>query len=704
MLVNRRFNTLLFLPLLACGSALAATTPELGKLLSSMPVRFEANAGQYNPKVKFTARTEGYSLFFTGRDVVFVPSGVGSKAVTISLGQANAAPLVDGVNALPAKTSYFTGNRKESWKTGVSQYERVRYTGVYPGVDLVYYGNGRQLEYDFVLKPAANPRQIQMKFGGADVVRMAANGDLLVRAGDRELTQKKPVAYQLNAAGVRQEVACRFRMTGRHAAGFEVGSYDTSRELIIDPPLVYSSYVGGSSEDAITAMTVDRAGIIYVAGYTSSGDIAGTDNSYQGTVGGVTDIWVARINPARAGAASVTAFTYIGGDGADAPTGLAIGTDGLLYITGSTLSTNFPIAGGGLSKSIKGTKDAFVLKIYPSLDGLIASTYLGGTENETAYAIAVDGSGVYVTGVTNSTDFPVSSDALQSVTAGGYDAFVTKLNTDLSALVYSTYLGGERTDEGRGIVVASTGRVYVTGWTSSNGFPAVGNAYQGSNQGGGDVFIAGLDLKLGAGALAYSTYLGGSGDDEPRKLALDTSGSLLLTGFTLSKNFPTSDGAYQPTSGGVGNAFVVKFDPRLNFKNSLQYSTYLGGSDGEAGYDIAGDAGGKIYVTGYTYSANFPTTANAIQPLYGNGCNAFVVKIDPAVAGAAGLVYSTYIGGDNISIGYGVGVTADGRIYVGGFTRERNLKVTGGAFQPSPPSAVGSGDGFVMVIDPASTT
>ena len=699
MLVNRRLSALLFLPVL---SAFGASSPELSKLLSSMPVRFEANAGQHNANVKFTARTDGYSLFFTSRDVVFVPSGEGGKAVTISMGQQNASPIVEGVNALPAKTSYFTGNRKDRWKTGVSQYERVRYAGVYSGVDLVYYGTGRQLEYDFIVKPEANPRQIQMKFHGADAVRMAANGDLLVRAGDRELTQKKPVAYQIGASGVRQEVACRFRMAGRHAAGFEVGSYDRSRELIIDPPLVYSSYVGGASDDGITAMTVDRSGIIYVAGYTYSGDISGTDNSFQGTPGGLTDIWVARINPARQGAAAVTAFTYIGGDGTDIPSGLAIGTDGLLYLTGSTMSTNFPMAGSGLSQALKGTKDAFVLKIYPSLDGLIASTYLGGTANESAYAIAVDGSGVYVTGGTDSTDFPVSSNALQSVTAGGRDAFVTKLDLNLSALVYSTYLGGERTDEGRGIVVASTGRVYVTGWTSSGGFPTVGNAYQGSNQGGGDVFIAGLDLQLGAGALVYSTFLGGSGDDEPRKLALDASGSLLLTGFTLSKDFPTSSGAFQPTNGGIGNAFVVKFDPRLNFKNSLQYSTYLGGADGEAGYDITGDATGKIYVTGYTYSSNFPTTANSIQPLYGNGCNAFVVKIDPAIAGAPGLVYSTYIGGDNITIGYGVAATSDGRIFVGGFTRERNLKVTDGAYQPATPSAVGSGDGFVMVIDPAS--
>lgn len=701
MLVNRRLSAFLFLPVL---SAFGASSPELGKLLSSMPVRFEANAGQHSANVKFTARTDGYSLFFTSRDVVFVPSGEGSKAVTISLGQANASPNVDGVDLLPAKTSYFTGNEQDRWKTGVSQYERIRYAGVYPGVDLVYYGTGRQLEYDFILKPEANPRQIQMKFHGADAVRMAANGDLLVRAGDQELTQKKPVAYQIGASGVHEEVACRFRMAGRHAAGFDVGRYDRSRQLIIDPPLVYSSYVGGSSDNAITAMTVDRAGIIYVAGYTYSSDIAATDTSYQGTVGGFTDIWIARINPARTGAASVTAFTYIGGDGADVPTALAIGTDGLLYLTGSTMSTNFPMAGSGLGKVLKGTKDAFVIKLYPSLDGLIASTYLGGTTIDSAYGIAVDASGVYVTGVTDSTDFPVSSDAVQSVTAGGRDAFVTKLNSDLSSLVYSTYLGGERTDEGRGIVVDSTGRVYVTGWTSSNGFPSVGAAYQSSNQGGGDVFIAGLDMKLGAGALVYSTFLGGNGDDEPRKLALDASGSLLLTGFTLSKNFPTSSGTYQPTNGGIGNAFVVKFDPRQNFKNSLLYSTYLGGADGEAGYDIAGDATGKIYVTGYTYSANFPITANAMQPLYGNGCNAFVVKIDPALAGAAGLVYSTYIGGDNITIGYGVGATSDGRIYVGGFTRERNFKVTSGAYQTTTPSVVGGGDGFVMVIDPASQT
>jgi len=701
MLVNR-VSACLFLPILAGGSLWGATSPDLAKLLSSMPVRFEANAGQHNPSVKFTARTDGYSLFFTSRSVVFVPTEEGSKAVTISLGQQNPSPAVEGVNPLPAKVSYFTGKNKDEWKTGVGQYERVRYTGVYPGVDLVYYGTGRQLEYDFILKPKASARQIQMNFNGADSVRMAANGDLLVHAGARELTQKKPVAYQIGASGVRQEVICRFRMAGRHAAGFEVGDYDRSRELIIDPPLVYSSYVGGSSDDAITAMTVDRSGVIYVTGYTFSGDIAGTDNSFQGTAGGLADIWIARINPARTGAASITAFTYIGGEGTDIPTGIAIGNDGLLYVTGYTLSLTFPMAGGGLKTTIGGTRDAFVLKIYPSLDGLIASTYLGGAENETAYAIAVDSTGAFVTGATDSTDFPVSSTAVQSVTGGGVDVFLTKLDLNLTALSYSTYLGGERTDEGRGIVIAPSGRVYITGWTSSNGFPTIGNAFQGSNQGGGDVFVAGLDLGLGAGALTYSTYIGGSGDDEPRKLALDASGALLLTGFTLSKNFPTSSGAYQPTNGGISNVFVVKFDPRLNFQNSLVYSTYLGGADGEAGYDIAGDATGKIYVTGYTYSANFPTTANALQPLYGNGCNAFVAKIDPAVAGAPGLLYSTYIGGGNVTIGYGVGATSDGRIFVGGFTRERSLKVTDGAYQPSTPSAVGSGDGFVMVIDPNS--
>jgi hypothetical protein len=449
-------------------------------------------------------------------------------------------------------------------------------------------------------------------------------------------------------------------------------------------------------------MTTDRSGIIYLAGYTYSGDIAGTDTSFQGVPGGISDIFVARINPARAGATGVTAFTYIGGDGLDIPTGLTIGPDGLLYLTGYTTSTNFPMSGGGVSAALSGTQDAFVVKIYPSLDGLIYSTYLGGTDVETANAIAVDTNGIYITGTTKSTDFPVSGSTIQSATGGGYDAFITKLDTGGAAIVYSTYLGGERTDEGRGIVAAPDGRVYVTGWTTSNGFPTIGNTYQGGPQGNGDIFIAGLDFSLGAGALVYSTYVGGTGDDEPRKLALDPSGSLLLTGFTLSTNFPVTSGAYQPTQGGIGNAFAMKFDPRLSFTNSLQYSTYLGGSDGEAGFDITGDATGKIYVTGYTFSDNFPTTANALQPKYGKGINTFVAKLDPAIPGAPGLLYSTYLGGENSTIGYGISSTSDGRIYVGGVTREPSLTVTDGAYQPSAPGVSGSYNGFVMVLDPAS--
>jgi hypothetical protein len=702
MLVTR-LSAFLFLPILSCGFAFAASNPDLSRVMSNMPVRFEANAGQHNSNVKFTARTDGFSLFFTKRDVVFVPSG-SSKAVTISLVNGAAAPVVEGIDPLPAKASYFTGKQRDQWTTGVNQYGRVRYSGVYSGVDLVYYGTGRQLEYDFILKPNADARQIRMKFSGADAVRMSADGDLLVRAGAQELKQKRPVAYQLGASGERQEVACHFRMAGRRAAGFELGSYDRSRELIIDPPLVYSTYVGGSSDDAITAMVTDRSGIIYMAGTTHSGDIAGTDNSFQGTPGGLTDIFVARINPTRTGAAAVTAFTYIGGDGNDIPTGLAIGPDGLLYLTGSTTSTNFPMTGNGVSAALSGTQDAFVVKIYPSLDGLIYSTYLGGTDVEAAYGIAVDSTGIYITGVTLSTDFPTSSNAVQSVTAGGHDAFITKLDINGGSIVYSTYLGGERTDEGRGIVIAPTGRVYVTGWTSSGGFPSVGNAYQAQSQGGGDIFIAGLDLSLGAGALVYSSYLGGGGDDEPRKLALDASGSLLLTGFTLSTNFPTTSGAYQPTQGGIGNAFVVKFDPRQSFVNSLQYSSYLGGASGEAGYDIVSDATGKIYVTGYTFSSTFPTTANALQPLYGGGANAFVTKLDPAIAGAPGLLYSTYLGGGSLTIGYGVSASNDGLIYVGGFTRERKLAVTDNSYQPSAPGVTGSSDGFVTVIDPSNQT
>jgi hypothetical protein len=690
------------------GTAFALDLKAQAKILDSygkLPLSFEANQGQTDGRVMFLSRTSGYTLFLTGDEAVLAVNSrktnadkakVGSAALTpqsstaepkaggvlrMKLRNSNPAAKVTGANELPGKSNYFIGNDPKKWRSNVPEYAQVKYEGVYPGIDLVYYGNQQQLEYDFIVKPGANPHRIQFDVGGAKSISQEKDGDLVLKMGEGELRWHKPVVYQ-KKDGIRREIAAHYVVKQKNRVGFEVSDFDARRPLYIDP-LLYSTYLGGSSYDFGSAIAVDSSGNAYVTGRASSTNFP-TMNPLQPAYGGGSgDAFVTEIN---AGGSALIYSTYLGGSADDVGSGIAVDSSGNAYVTGFTSSTNFPTM-NPLQPANGGNYDAFVTEINPGGSALVYSTYLGGSSYDFGSAIAVDSAGdAYVTGYTYSTNFPTMN-PLQPQNGGGtVDAFVTKINAGGSALVYSTYLGGSGEDQGSGVAVDSSGNAYVTGNTDSNNFPTM-NPLQKANGGDTDAFVA--KIQPSGSALVYSTYLGGQGVDQGSGIAVDSSGNAYVTGFTSSTDFPTMN-PLQPQNANIIDAFVTEINTG---GSALVYSTYLGGKRDDLGYAIAVDSLGNAYVTGLTSSVDFPTM-NPLQPAYGGGSeDAFVTEIS---AGGSALIYSTYLGGSGDDVGYGIAVDSSGNAYVTGFTSSTNFPT----MNPLQPANGGGSNAFVTKIGP----
>ena len=665
-----------------------------------IPLSFEANQGQADKAVKFLSRGSGYSLFLTDSSAVLAlrkPDGSNAKPgrqagdvlkpasarhaaqtdiVRMELAGARRGIRVAGSNPLPGTANYFLGNNPAQWHSGVPTYAKVEYTGVYPGIDLVYYGNQRQLEYDFMVAPGASPKPIRLHFAGARKLHLTTDGDLTVSAANGAIAFHQPVVYQIRD-GQRTPVEARFLMQSRDTVGFTLGRYDHSQPLVIDPVLTYSTYLGGSLSDSANAVAVDSSGDAYIVGTTYSLNFPVTKGAFQSTNNGstysVTNVFVSKLNPT--GTALVYS-TYLGGSGlsngfyGDAGSAIAVDSSGDAYVTGATYSQNFPVTKGAFQTANNSlrtfSENAFVTKLNPTGTALVYSTYLGGSAGDNGAGIAVDATGdAYVTGSATSTNFPVTAGVFQSTnvaltTSGWADAFVTKLNPTGASLVYSTYLGGSSYGAaGYGIAVDSSGDAYVSGNSYSTDFPVTAGAFQTVNNAAAaagpdtvasNAYVAKLNPT--ATALEYATYLGGSIDDYGGGIAVDGAGDAYVTGYSISSNYPVTSGAYQPTNKAYANqganAFVTKVNPT---GTGLVYSTYLGGTglaplndnssgSGDEGDDIAVDSLGDAYVTGSAISTNFPVTSGAFQTvnnaagLYGStgtiGINAFVARLIPS--------------------------------------------------------------------------
>jgi Beta-propeller repeat len=644
-----------------------------------LPMRFEANAGHLDARVKFISRGNGYNLFLTPTEAVLAlrnkMEGTGAdqrSVVRMKLIGANSAPRVEGVDALSGKSNYFIGNDPSRWRRNVTSYAQVRYSSVYPGIDLIYYGNQQQLEYDFVVSPGADPDAIELSFDGADRMEVDARGDLILHTEGGELRQRKPLTYQ-EMNGRRREIASRYVLRGGQQVGFEVAAYDPARPLVIDPVLGYSTYLGGTASDVAQGVAVDAAGNAYISGLTSSLDFPTAEPLQPAPAGGLgSDVFVTKLN---ANGSGLVYSTYLGGNNIEEGLDIAVDREGNVYLTGFTFSSNFPTM-NPFQPAISGFGDIFVTKLNSAGSALIYSTYLGGSSVERGQGLAIDRQGnVYLTGSTLSSDFPTMN-PLQPTLSKSQDAFVTKLNSTGSALVFSTYLGGSDADTGGDIAVDLGGNVYLVGGTSSIDFPTANPLQPAIADTGttlrGDAFVTKLDAS--GTALIYSTYFGGNSSDIGNDLALDAHGNVYITGTTLSTNFPTMN-PLQPSLAGGNDAFVAKIDQS---GSKLHYSTYLGGSILDGGTGIAVDVRGNAYVIGSTNSNDFPTL-DPVQPTpVTPSLNAFVSKLK---GDGSGFVYSSHLGGSATDFGQGIALDIRGNAYVIGSTSSADFPTTPEAFQ-----------------------
>lgn len=689
----------------------SGTRLRIAEAYARLPLVFEANRGQSDEQVRFLARGSGYTLFLTPGEMVLAlggsrPSGDGvtgtgpETVIRLTLRGAQPEPRLEGLENQAGTSNYLLGDSPRRWHTAIPTFGRVRYHEPYPGVDLDFYGNQGQMEYDFVVSPGTDPGVIALGVEGSQGQAIDANGDLELRTDGGEVRWQRPTIYQ-EIDGVRQMVTGGFALMGTNQVGFHVGRFDPTRPLVIDPVLVYSTFLGGSDLDEGQDITVDDQGHAYVAGFTTSADFPSVTPALAPRAT-ANDAFVTKLSTDGSG---LVFSTYLGGSDNDELYGIALDAAGNIYLGGATRSTNFPTV-NPFAAALGGVADIFVAKLSPAGDEILYSTYLGGSVgfldgSDSVIDLTLDATNkVYVTGITTADDFPVSAGAMQGTHGGSEDAYVAKFDleaTGAASLVYATYLGGSDLERGVSIAVDAAGNAYVAGRTDSLDFPATASAFQTGPQGGPpelanlDAFVA--KLSADGSTLLYATYLGGTLGDLAYGIAVDRSGIGLayVTGHTYSPDFPVSAAAFDKTLDGQNDVFVALIHTGLEGEASRLAATYFGGTSDDVGFGIAVDADANLAVTGATNSIDFPVTADAVQSAYGGGAlDAYIVRLSPTLVEPPS--YSSLLGGAGDDRGLEVAVDADGDIFVTGFAEGDGFPATADGFDTT---AGGGHDVFV---------
>ena len=669
------------------------------QMLGAQPLHFEANQGQTDAAVKFLSRGRGYTMFLTSTETVVALSRSSSKTDAVSPGEravvrmawkgADPKVRVTGLEQLPGKSNYLIGGDRSQWRTDIASFGKVHYENLYPGINLVFYGNQKQLEYDFVVAPGADPNAIRLSFAGEQRLNIDKQGNLVIRAGREKLVQKAPLVYQ-EVNGTRQQIAGSYVKKGAHEVGFQVASYDAGKTLYIDPVFTFSTFLGGSGYDYAKAVAVDSSNNIYVTGYTSSTDFPGATTR----AGTDYDVFVVKLGPTGTLAYS----TYVGTSNTqDKGYAIAVDSSGNAFVTGETSHPGsgvaFPVVNGFTTTPSDG---AIVFKLNSAGTSILYSTILQSGSSAVGYGIAILGSNAYICGggAINTSMFPNWPTAgtystHTGGTAGMYDAFIVKIDTaatGTTSLTYATRYGGTGWEYAYAVAVDSSGNAYVTGETDNNSTL--------SRQ----VLVAKFDS---TGTPVYGTYFGGSADSYGYGIAVDSSNNAYLAGKTSATNFPTTAGVYQAAYAGVGDAFVAKLNAA---GDTLVYATYLGGaSSSETVHGIVLDSTGNAYLAGETDSSNFPTTTDAMQATKASSnTDAFVTVLNST---GTTLLYSSFLGGTgNVGGGdkaYGIAVDGNGDVIVVGQTDSSDFPVSS-AYQGT--HGAGLFDGFVAKItsSPAS--
>jgi hypothetical protein len=661
--------------LVSCLALIVASAVFAADATTKLPLFFAPG-----PNGDFTAFGSGYRMVLrgTGGEVRF-PGGAGGP-MRWEFEHANQHAKPRGA-AVQGVINNIRGKDPRRWRTGISAFGAVGIDALYPGVDLLYHGREGEIEYDLHVAPGADPSVVQMGIHGARDLSIDAEGALLMCIEGGCLRQRAPVAYQENRRE-RRRVPVAFDLDGNEVR-LRLGSYDSSRELVIDPVLDYSTCIGGSQFEGASGVAVDAAGNIFVTGQTQSPDFP-LVNASDNTFSGFSEAFVVKLNAAG----QLVYATFLGGSGSDTPTGIAVDSVGNAYVLGETTSADFPIV-GGFDSTLASFRDAYIAVLSPT-GVLLHSTYLGGSDEEIARGIAVDTGRVLVTGQTNSADFPITPTAIDPTYKGTGDAFITVLHSSLSTVIYSTFFGGSGNDNAAAIAADAFGNIVVAGLTSSNNFPTL-NAIDGTLHGTQDAFVVKLSP---AGSLLFSTYLGGGALDAATGVATDTAGAVYVTGYTESADFPVTAGSFDTTYNGNRDAFVTKLNPA----GTLAYSTFLGGAFLDSANAIAVNASGNAFVTGLT--AGFPLV-NPIDSSLGflDAADAFVAEL---TATGDTLLFSTYLGGSDVDSGNAISVTGE-IIYVAGTTLSSNFPVTPNGFDHG---LGGTTDAFVarIFVAPSTTT
>ncbi|HOT03376.1 MAG TPA: PKD domain-containing protein, partial [Methanolinea sp.] len=673
----------------------------LEETVTAIPLHFIKNAGQSDDDVEFVVISDGGSIFFTRE-------GMRIKLVTLVEGTPTAAligyrfagaepsPRIVGIDPLEGKVHFLVGNEPAKWLTGVSTYRAIRYHELYDGIDLLYQGTPEGIKSTFIVAPGASPQDVTFDYSGIEGLTIGDDGSLYVHTAVGALVESAPVCYQ-EIDGTIIPVDSSYILKGSNGAGFAVGPYDAKHPLFIDPVMKYGLYLRGIGVAYGRSVALDDAGNAFLTGESFPAPYTMSPGSHDMSGEGI-DVVVAKVNPQGTAPLFVT---YIGGKGDDIGRGISVDAEGHACITGQTNSTDFPTA-SAIKDTLTGKNDAFVTKLSPDGSDLLFSTYLGGGENDTGNAIALDRWGdIYITGNTLSSDFPGIRVPHETTYRGSQDAYILKMKSDGSDIDFFEFIGGRGIDAGNGVAVDHQGNSYVTGDTYSLDFPVV-NAMQGALGGSrlSDAFIT--KISPDGSEFVYSTYLGGGQVDSGRSIAVDAKGRAHVTGATILGVFPVKN-PYQG-AGGCADAFYSRLSPD---GRTLEYSTYIGGVNNDEGMGVAVDDCGVAYVTGFTFSPDLPLI-NPYQRFFGGGApynvelsDAFVVKFVPWDTTPD---YVTFLGGNGNDVGRGIAINrkdctdcADNRtcVSITGFTDSTNFPSSSPypiAFEPK-----GSG-GFLFTL------